>query len=216
MTDTNVTTETATAAVADTEIAAVLGGTETDAVSTETSDAPVAKTPGKAARAARKTNGEKREYTPRGTTYWCRRVILLNSEPVGRGRPSAEGKGERRVVYVPVGMDYDAAVHGAGVKYNSHSHSATHKRIAKESVNYTFDDGIEPTKDKTVKAKAKGKTAKEGKGKTAKPAKKTKTAKPVKKTKTAKPAKKDSVNVPVADVPAATVEIPTATDAVTA
>lgn len=229
MTDTTETATAAVAAVADTETAAVLGGTETAAVSTENaageSAAPVAKTPGKAARAARKNNGEKREYTPRGTTYWCRRVILLNGEPVGRGRPAAEGKGERKVVYVPVGMEYDVAVHGEGVKYNSHSHSATHKRIAKDSVNYTFDDGIEPTKAKTAKAgKSKAKTAKAGK--TGKPAKTGKgKGKPAKKAKTGK-GKKDSVTVPVADVPSAdaaasvetapAVTVPAATDAVTA
>jgi len=189
------TTAVATDAAGDTA-ADVLGGT------TET---VVAATPGKA---ARKNNGPKRDYTPRGTTYWARRVILLNGKPVGRGRPAAEGKGERKVVYVPVGMEYDVAVHGEGVKYNTHSHRATHKRIAKDSVSYTFDDGVAPVKAKSEKtAKTKG----------------TKTAKTVKaKTKKAKKAKKtDNVNVPVADVaptvePAPSVDIPATTDAVTA
>lgn len=199
---------TATTAVADatdTTAADVLGGTN---------ETVVAATPGKA---ARKNNGPKREYTPRGTTYWARRVILLNGKPVGRGRPAADGKGERKVVYVPVGMEYDVAVHGEGVKYNSHSHRDTHKRIAKDSVSYTFDDGVAPVKAKTEKtAKTKG-------TKTAKTAKTGKTVKTVKaKTKKAKKAKKaDNVNVPVADVaptvePAPSVDIPATTDAVTA
>lgn len=201
---------TATTAVADATVDTatdVLGGTTDNAN-------PVAATPGKA---ARKNNGEKRDYTPRGTTYWARRVILLNGAPVGRGRPAAEGKGERKVVYVPVGMEYDVAVHGEGVKYNTHSHRATHKRIAKDSVSYTFDDGVAPAKTKAtkpVKAKAT-KTAKVGKTKT-----NIKKAKPVK-AKKAKKAKKADVNVPVADVavsvePAPSVEIPAANDVVTA
>ena len=192
------TTAVATDAAGDTA-ADVLGGT------TET---VVAATPGKA---ARKNNGPKRDYTPRGTTYWARRVILLNGKPVGRGRPAAEGKGERKVVYVPVGMEYDVAVHGEGVKYNTHSHRATHKRIAKDSVSYTFDDGVAPVKAKSEKtAKTKG----------TKTAKTAKTAKTVK-AKTKKAKKTDNVNVPVADVaptvePAPSVDIPATTDAVTA
>lgn len=210
---------TATTAVADATVDTatdVLGGTTDNAN-------PVATTPGKA---ARKNNGEKRDYTPRGTTYWARRVILLNGAPVGRGRPAAEGKGERKVVYVPVGMEYDVAVHGEGVKYNTHSHRATHKRIAKDSVSYTFDDGVAPAKTKATKpvkakatktaktTKAKSDKAKGGKAKTAKGGK----AKTAKK-KVAK--KKADVNVPVADVavavePAPSIEIPASTDAVTA
>ena len=123
-----------------------LGGT-----STETTAA----TPGKAARAA--ASAGKREYTPRGTTYWARRIVLKDGKPVGRGKPSKEGRGKRTVVYVPVGMEYDAAVHGPGVKYNTASHKATHKRIKKDSVSYTFDDGISPTKPKAAKAKVKAK-----------------------------------------------------------
>lgn len=217
-------TDTATAAVADTATE-ILGGVDvaTDADTATENTAPVAETPGKA---ARKRTGEKREYTPRGTTYWARRVILLNGEPVGRGRPSLEGKGERKVVYVPVGMDYDVAVHGEGVKYNTHSHRATHKRIAKDSVSYTFDDGVAPTAAKPTKAtktktkatkatktKAKNEKANVAKGK----AKATKV-----KAKANKKAKKSAdVNVPVADVapsvePAPSVEIPATTDAVSA
>ena len=205
---TNTTDINTTVATAD-----VLGGTDTAA--TETATAATATTPGKIARAARKANGEKRSYTPRGTTYWARRVILLNGAPVGRGRPSTEGKGERKVVYVPVGMEYDKTVHGEGVRYNAHSHRATHKRIAKDSVSYTFDDGVAPTKsdkkgskgNKNVKGDKKG-------GKGGKPAKKG----------NSKPAKKSKpVTVPVADVPAATpvvtapvVDVPVSTDPVTA
>lgn len=201
----------------------ILGGTDVTAA-TETNTevtAPVATTPGKA---ARQRTGEKRDYTPRGTTYWARRVILLNSVPVGRGRPAKDGKGERKVVYVPVGMEYDVAIHGEGVKYNSHSHRATHKRIAKDSVNYTFDDGVSPTKTKATKAtKVNAKT----KTKATKVNAKTKTTKATKATKTkagkgkAKATKANNVTVPVADVspsvnPTPASEIPANADAVTA
>lgn len=182
---------------------AVLGGTDTQA---ETPVATTAKrgtkTPGTAAR-NRNGDAPKRDYTPRGTTYWARRVILLNGEPVGRGRPAKDGKGERKVVYVPVGMEYDVAVHGEGVKYNAHSHRFTHKRLAKDSVDYTFDNGVAPKGEKAkagkpTKAKAKAK-AKNGKS----PKKGTKPAKKATKTK-----KSASVNVPVTEVPATAVETP--------
>lgn len=53
------------------------------------------------------------------TKVTLKRVVLLNGKPVGRGRPSKEGKGERTVVFVPVGETYDPAVHGTGKKYNA-------------------------------------------------------------------------------------------------
>lgn len=221
--NTEVTTATDTVAASEHSVetiaADILGGTDvTAATATDTeATAPVAATPGKA---ARQRNGEKRDYTPRGTTYWARRVILLNGEPVGRGRPAKDGKGERKVVYVPVGMEYDVAVHGEGVKYNTHSHRATHKRIAKDSVSYTFDDGVAPTKTKTKATKAtKTKTTK-AKAKT-KTTKTTKVGKGKGKGKGKSAKKANDVTVPVADVaapvdPAPAVEIPAATDAVTA
>jgi hypothetical protein len=209
-----VTENTATDTVADAPVADVVDTNTAVDILGGTDAAADATTPGKA---ARKRNGEKRDYTPRGTTYWARRVILLNGEPVGRGRPSIEGKGERKVVYVPDGMEYDVAVHGEGVKYNTHSHRATHKRIAKDSVSYTFDDGVAPAKANATKTKAKTKTkaAKATKGDKGKS--KGKTAK----TKAPKKAKAKDVTVPVADVAAAVdtapaVEIPASTDAVTA
>ena len=153
----------------------VLGGT--DGVTAAAAPAKRgAKTPGKAAR-NRNGSAPKRKYTKRGTTFWARRVILLGNEPVGRGRPAKDGKGERKVVYVPVGMEYDVAIHGEGVKYNAHSHRATHKRLAKDSVDYTFDNGVAP----------KGEKAKATKGGT----------------KATKAQKSAPVNVPVTDVPAA-------------
>ena len=143
-----------------------LGGTSTDA--TAAAPAPAA-TPGRAARTAAKAG--KREYTARGTTYWARRVVLAGGKPVGRGKPAKEGRGQRMVVYIPVGMEYDAAVHGPGVKYNTASHRATHKRIRKDSVSYTFDDGVTP-----AKAKAKAKAKDKGRGKATKAKAKAKTA----------------------------------------
>jgi hypothetical protein len=138
----------------------VLGGVSNETVVENTDTKVVTTTPGKLARNSR----EKREYTARGTTYQCRRVILMNGEPVGRGRPETEGKGQRRVVYIPFGMEYDAKIHGEGVKYNSNSHKATQKRIAKDSVSYVFDDGKQPSKNVNVlnikKNAAKKKAAK--------------------------------------------------------
>jgi hypothetical protein len=147
----------------------VLGGENVEAAAAENL------TPGKVAKkranaADKMETGKKREYTPRGTTYWCRRMILLNDKPVGRGRPAQDGKGERKVVYVPVGMEYDVKVHGEGVRYNTNTHKATHKRIAKDAVSYVFDDGIQPT----VKAE-KAKVGKKNADKSTKTDKKVKT-----------------------------------------
>jgi hypothetical protein len=157
----------------------VLGGENVEATAAAENLTP-GKVAKKRANAADKVEtGEKREYTPRGTTYWCRRVILLNGEPVGRGRPAKDGKGERKVVYVPVDMEYDVKVHGEGVRYNTNTHKATHKRIAKDAVSYVFDDGIQPT----VKAD-KAKVGKKNADKSTKTDKKVKTGvKKVKKVK---------------------------------
>ena len=113
--------------------------------------AVVPATPGAA---AKMNAGEKREYTPRGTTYWCKRVVLKDGVPTGRGRPSFEGIGARTVVYIPKDAEYDAKTYGTGVKFNSHNHRFPFKRIAKDSVPWTFDDGIQPTVPKAKKAKA--------------------------------------------------------------
>lgn len=180
----------------------VLGGVSS-VVESVVTPVKAIKTAGKAAKAS----GTVRDYTPRGTTYWARRVILINDNPVGRGRPTKIGKGERKVVYVPVGMDYDVAAHGLGVKYNSNSHKATHRRIVKSSVSYTFDNGIAPAKAKIVKAKiVKAKTVKA----------KTVKAKVVKAK--AKTVKAKTATIPVASVDAANqpAEIPTENSVVTA
>lgn len=126
-----------------------------------------ATTPGKVAKkrsnaAAPKaaSTGEKRDYTKRGTTYHACRVVLHEGKPMGRGRPGKDIKG-RMVVYIPIGMKYDAKVHGPGVKFNAASHKAVFKRIRKDSVPYTFDDGVSPAKSKvTAKAKSTKKVAK--------------------------------------------------------
>jgi hypothetical protein len=52
------------------------------------------------------------------TKVTLKRVVLLNGKPVGRGRPSKDGKSERTVVFIPVNETYDPAVHGTGKKYN--------------------------------------------------------------------------------------------------
>lgn len=66
----------------------------------------------------------KRNYTKRGTTVIGKRVVLLDGVPVGRGRPSKNGKGERTVVYIPVNEEYDVAKHGTGVMFRGGKHSA--------------------------------------------------------------------------------------------
>jgi hypothetical protein len=60
----------------------------------------------------------KRKYTKRGTTIVARRVTLLDGKPVGRGKPSKDARGNRTVVWVPVGETYNPEVHGTGVKFN--------------------------------------------------------------------------------------------------
>ena len=52
------------------------------------------------------------------TMKTLKRVVLLNGVPVGRGRPSLEGKGSRTVVYIPVDETYDIARHGVGTRLN--------------------------------------------------------------------------------------------------
>lgn len=59
----------------------------------------------------------KRKYTARGTTVVARRVTLLDGKVIGRGKPATATKSLRTVVYVPVGQDYNPAVHGLGVKF---------------------------------------------------------------------------------------------------
>ena len=53
------------------------------------------------------------------TKVTLKRVVLLNGAPVGRGRPSKEGKGERTVVFIPVGETFDATKHGVGVQFKA-------------------------------------------------------------------------------------------------
>ncbi len=151
----------ATAAAAD-----VLGGTPATAPAT----------PGAAAR--RRSNaksgktkvakGEKRAYTKRGTTVKAARTVLLDGKPVGQGKPSKEGKNRRMVVYVPVGMKYDEAKHGKGVKFNPAVH-AVFRRLPIDKLGYELPVALRPktgkakAKAKTVKAKAKSGKAKSGK-----------------------------------------------------
>jgi hypothetical protein len=184
---------------------AVLGGVNAETTeNTVTATAPVATTPGKAARkrANAKAAGEakeKREYTARGTTYHCKRVVLeADGTVAGRGRPSIDSKG-RTVVYIPKDAEYDKSIYGVGVPYRTPKKDENgnkgpeiyppFKRIAKNSVKWVYDDGVNPTVKKTktkAKSKVKAKVKAKGKGK----GKKTKT-----------------VNVPV-EVPA-NVEAPT-------
>lgn len=65
----------------------------------------------------------KRAYTKRGTTVPGKRVVLLDGKPVGRGRPSKNGKGKRTVVYIPAGEVYDVAKHGTGTEFRTSRHA---------------------------------------------------------------------------------------------
>lgn len=51
------------------------------------------------------------------TKITLKRVVLLDGNIVGRGRPSKETKGERTVVFIPIDETYTAAKHGVGKKY---------------------------------------------------------------------------------------------------
>lgn len=53
------------------------------------------------------------------TKVTLKRVVLLDGQPVGRGRPSKTGKGNRTCVFIPVNETYDVKVHGAGKKYSA-------------------------------------------------------------------------------------------------
>ena len=83
----------------------------------------------------------KRKYTKRGTTIVARRVTLLNGEPVGRGKPSKEARGNRTIVWVPVGETYNPAVHGLGVKFNPNLNQfkKTFRRIRKDELNKIYN-----------------------------------------------------------------------------
>ncbi len=53
------------------------------------------------------------------TKVTLKRVVLLDGQPVGRGRPNKDGKAKRTVVFIPVDQTYDATVHGKGVPYRA-------------------------------------------------------------------------------------------------
>lgn len=83
----------------------------------------------------------KRKYTKRGTTIVARRVTLLDGKPVGRGKPSKDARGNRTVVWVPIGEAYDVNIHGIGVKFNPNltQFKKTFKRIRKEDLNKIYN-----------------------------------------------------------------------------
>lgn len=134
-------------------VSAVLGGATSTLTPGKIAKSAKAKSPSKSKK-LRADGTPKRAYTPRNATYHARRIVLLDGEPVGKGRPAKDGKSKRMVVYVPVGMDYNVKLHGPGVKFNTASHAAPYRRIAKDSVSYTFADG------KVGKVKAAKSTAK--------------------------------------------------------
>lgn len=52
-----------------------------------------------------------------------KRVVLLDGQPVGKGRPEKDSKRQRTVVYVPVNESYDRAKFGVGKPYNPSKNS---------------------------------------------------------------------------------------------
>jgi len=48
------------------------------------------------------------------TKMTLKRVVLLDGKPVGRGRPAADSKGNRTVVFIPIGETFDVTKHGTG------------------------------------------------------------------------------------------------------
>ena len=121
----------------------ILGGTENGVATTETT------TPGKAAR----IGGEKRKYTPRGTTIPTKRVVLVDGKPIGRGAPKHAELSRRRVVFIPKDAAYDAAIFGEGVKFNmqSKAHNQSVGRANVNDVPWIWDDA---TKTATLKPKS--------------------------------------------------------------
>ena len=53
------------------------------------------------------------------TKATLKRVVLLDGKPVGRGRPAADSKKNRTVVFIPVDETFDVSKHGAGVPFRS-------------------------------------------------------------------------------------------------
>lgn len=51
------------------------------------------------------------------TKVTLKRVVLLDGQPVGRGRPTKGSTSKRTYVFVPVDETYDATVHGDGSRY---------------------------------------------------------------------------------------------------
>lgn len=51
------------------------------------------------------------------TKKTLKRIVLLNGEPVGRGRPNKTSKKLRTVVYIPIDECYDISKHGVGSVY---------------------------------------------------------------------------------------------------
>ena len=84
----------------------------------------------------------KRHYTKRGTTVMGKRIVLLNGNPVGRGRPNKLGKGKRMVVYIPVNESYDVNKHGVGMEYRATRHS-TLRRLKQSNPLINLQDSVE-------------------------------------------------------------------------
>ena len=53
------------------------------------------------------------------TKVTLKRVVLLDGQPVGRGRPAKGSTSKRTYVFIPVDETYDSTKHGAGSRYRA-------------------------------------------------------------------------------------------------
>ena len=92
------------------------------------------------------------------TKMTLKRVVLKDGKPVGRGKPSLEGKGSRTVVFIPVTETYDVTVHGTGVKYRAARCKTPIKRVPLATFRQLVNTPATPAPKRVRKPKAKSVT----------------------------------------------------------
>lgn len=75
------------------------------------------------------TNVVKRGVGRPKTKVTLKRVVLLDGQPVGRGRPVKGSKTNRTYVFIPVDETYDLTSHGVGAQYRAGRSQAPIKRV---------------------------------------------------------------------------------------
>jgi hypothetical protein len=68
-----------------------------------------------------------------GTGILVKRVVLLDGQPVGRGKPAKGTLKNRTVVYIPVDATYNVETYGTGAPYNAYRPSDAIKTINRET-----------------------------------------------------------------------------------